>query len=345
MRMGFVPSYVLESGLGRKVAQLKGLRRGWSYPTFLVQYIRNPGPFLLFDKLLIDEEAAERTIEFARHYKTKSTSYENRVIQNVNPTKKEVEVLNDLLKSNLFEKKNIEKMLTVKDYQEIEAGYYLDTGMRYGVNEREYVKRFQQALSVMKEKYGAEYASPSPEKFEAMNLNLINVISKRLSADPLDDICRIPLYEVKSIHSQHLKSKASYDVAFKIVDQARQILYLPSNPIKDPDEFLRLHSDKHVRSFRKKIQELTAQKADRNEMSREIVEAEDKLKELDSTSWTIAIGLLGLPEEAYAILSGNFASGALGAIPIVAGVAKAIADKWNAKKCDWLKVIKGFSQV
>ena len=61
MKIGFVPSYVLDSGIGQKVAQLKGLESGWNYPTFLLYYVRNPGPLLLFDKIVIDKQAAENT--------------------------------------------------------------------------------------------------------------------------------------------------------------------------------------------------------------------------------------------------------------------------------------------
>jgi hypothetical protein len=344
VRIGFVPGYVLESGLGKKVAQLKGVDRGWSYPTFLIQYVRNPGPFLLFERLVIDEQAAEETIKYLTNRRNRPSGYESRFIANTNPTEKEVNVLDNLLKSKLFEKRNIEDILTEEDYEEIRTGYNQDTGIGQRGNSLEPMKRFNQALSIMKEKYGPAYASPSPEFFEAMNLNLIKVISRKLSVLPLDDICRIPLYEVKSIYNQR-QAPATYDIAFKVVQQARQILYLPSDPVKDPDKFLELHKDKRVQSFRKKIQDLAEEKADRNKIPRELVEAEEKLKELSSTSWTITIGLLGLPAGAYGILSGNFVSGALGAIPTVVGIGKAIFDKWNVRKYDWLNVIKGFSEV
>ena len=64
MTIGFVPSYVLESGIGKKLAQLKGLESGWHYPTFLLNYLRNPGPLFLFDKIIIDKQAVEEALEY-----------------------------------------------------------------------------------------------------------------------------------------------------------------------------------------------------------------------------------------------------------------------------------------
>jgi hypothetical protein len=135
MRLGFVHGYMLDSGIGKKVANLKGLDTGWSYPTFLVQFVRNPGPLLLFDKIVIDEEAANQAVNCFMHPNLDPSSYEGCVIRTARPTKKEASVLKGLLESDLFIKKDISNMLTEDDYLEIGSGYYADTGLRGERNE------------------------------------------------------------------------------------------------------------------------------------------------------------------------------------------------------------------
>lgn len=72
-----IPSYVLKGEKGQKIANLKGMDRGWLYPTFMIQYVRNPAPLFLFDRFYIDEEAARFALNFSWDM-SDNISYESR---------------------------------------------------------------------------------------------------------------------------------------------------------------------------------------------------------------------------------------------------------------------------
>lgn len=343
MRIGFIPSYVLDSGIGKKVARLKGLDEGWNYPTFMFRYVRNPGPLLLFDKIVIDEEAAKQAIKNAKNPTWGTGGYETGVVRDINPTQDEVNSLESLLHSDLFEKRDIAELITDEVFEEINAGYRLDLGMDYSrFGAEEHSSQFNQALNFMIEKYGSNYASPNPKRFEAMNINLIRAISERLSAGPLDDVYRMPLYEFKMASSRQLLDN---QLAFDVIEKARQVLFVPSQPIKDVDAFLSLHKDKRVQLLRKKICELSTAKADTTRITIEIIETEKKLMKLEINRFNLTIGLLGLTSGTYGMAAGDFVTGTFGAFAGVMKIGEEISKKAKSKQYEWLNLVKGLLEV
>jgi len=278
---GFVPSYELDSDIGKKIAKLKGLEEGWHYPTFLLYYIRNPGPLLLFDEIVVDEGAAIKAIEYVSGFRTKLEDYEGRVVDRIRPTESEVQTFQQLIDSKLFRKEKVVKMITDEDFERIRQGYSEDVGIS-----RPMPNEFRNGVAVMKNRYGPHYASPDPERFEAMNINVTWVVLEKLSALPLDDILRIQLYEYKAIQTTSLGMEMT-KTAYEMINQARQVLYLPTEPLHDIDVFLTLHGDSRVRNFRKKVRDLSQKRATPREISREIYDANLELQKLDIDSYNL----------------------------------------------------------
>jgi hypothetical protein len=339
---GFVPSYVLDSGIGKKIAHLKGLDEGWHYPTFLLYYVRNPGPLLLFDEILIDQDAAQKAIEYVCGTES-AQDYESQVIKAARPTSSEKQNFEDLLQSNIFKKVNVSEMINEVDFERIAKGYCIDMGVSPGAT-GEYRREFGKALDFMKQRYGDNYALPDPERFEAMNLNVTQILLEKLSARPLDDIFRIPLYEVKSVATislATLETRTAYDT----IDQARQILYLPTEPIQDIDTFLTLHKDPRIQRFRNKVCELSQTRATPRQISKEILNAELELRKLDIDSFNIVIGFFGLVAGLTVLLVGNFASGTISAASGLLSIGKELTKVSKAERYDWLEVVKGLCEI
>lgn len=337
---GFVPGYVLESGIGQKIAQLKELDKGWHYPTFLLYYIRNPGPLCLFDEIIIDAEAASKAIAFLRG--GHGHSYESAFTRKTKPTEKEINSLEALVESRIFKKENIIDLVTESDFKRIEKGYKRDIGIDTAgptASNRD----FQKALSYMVNKYGKNYALPSPTLFEAMNLNVAKVLSEKLGAYPLDDVYRVPLYELKSIETANLTSedvKKSYD----LINLSRRVLYLPSTSIGDVDEFLLLHKDPRVKAFRDKIHALSRMNASQQQISRELYEAELELQKLDPEYLTLAVAFLGLVGGFAEIIHGSFMSGTIGLTSGIIAIGKEWQKAFKTQRYDWLELVKGLSE-
>lgn len=343
MITGFVPSYVLDSGIGKKIAKLKGLERGWHYPTFLIYYIRNPGPLLLFDEILVDKEAAGKAIEYVgRKAIERGPEYESRVINEMRPTKLEVEALRQLTESRLFKTENVAEMITEGDFERIKQGYDKDMGIG-----GPFPRGFREAVATMQNRYGEYYARPDPERFEAMNINVTWVLLSKLSAVPLDDVLRSPLYEYKAIQTagvvqtKSLQGKTAYDM----INQARQVLFLPTEPMLDIDSFLAVHKDPRVRSFRNKVYELSRRRATPREISREIFEATLELQKLEMDSWNVVIGLVGLAGILTGTLRGDFVTGLFGTATALMSIGKQIRKAMLTKKYGWLDMVKGLCEI
>jgi hypothetical protein len=337
---GFVPSYELDSGIGRKIAKLKGLREGWHYPTFLLYYIRNPGPLLLFDEIIVDEGAATKAIEYASRLRRKSEDYEGRVIDALRPTESEVQTLRQLLESNLFRKEKVVEMISDEDFERIKAGYNRDAG----VGKSSFPIELRNAVAIMENAYGSGYALPDPRLFEAMNINVTWVLLEKLSAIPLDDILRSPLYEYKAIQTASFRisiTKTAYD----IITQARQILYLPTEPVVDVDTFLTLHNDRRVRKFREKVYSLSQLNVTPREISREVFEANLELQKLEMDSYNIVIALLGIVQTLTSMLQGNFATGLIGTASALMAIGKEIRKAMLTERYGWLDIVRGLCEI
>jgi hypothetical protein len=106
-----IPGYILDTGVGKRIAALKGLDTGWYYPTYLIQYLRNPGPLFLFDEIIIDEESADRAIEILSSDGSTQKHYENICSNKMRATDDEIEALRSLIDSEIFGKVDVADML------------------------------------------------------------------------------------------------------------------------------------------------------------------------------------------------------------------------------------------
>ena len=335
---GFVPSYVLDSGIGKKIAMLKGLEEGWHYPTFLLQYVRNPGPLLLFDEIVVDEEAARKAIEYVTGLRRKPKDYEGRVIDALRPAKSEVQIFHELIESNLFRKEKVVEMITNSDFARIKQGYDRDSG----INESP-PSGFINAVDVMKRRYGPDYALPNPERFEAMNINVTWVLSEKLSAVPLDDILRSPLYEYKAVQATSLGTEMT-KTAYEMINQARQVLYLPTKPLHDVDDLFVLHKDPRVRKYREKVRDLSEKRATPREISREIYNANLELQKLDIQTYTLVIGFFNLIAGLLSMQC-DFSTGSLGTATGLMLIGKELRKIWKMKRYGWLEIVQGLCEI
>lgn len=339
MITGFVPSYELDSDIGKKIAKLKDLKEGWHYPTFLLYYIRNPGPLLLFDEIIVDEGAARKAIEYATRLCKSPKDYEGRVIHVIRPTSSEAQTFQELIDSKLFKKERVVDMITDTDFERIKQGFKRDLGVVSTSPQG-----FTNAVAIMKNRYGLDYALPDPERFEAMNINVTSVLLDKLSAVPLDDILRSPLYEYKAIQTTSLRAEIT-KTAYDMIEQGRQVLYLPTKPLQDIDVFLTLHKDPRIRSFRQKVHDLSHKKATTQEISQEIFEANLELQKLDIESFNIVIGFIGLITGLTSLLRGNFGTGTTGTATGAVAIGKEL---WKIRKrgrYDWLEAVKGLCEI
>ena len=332
MITGFVPSYELDTDIGKKIAQLKGLEKGWFYPTFLLSYIRNPGPLLLFDEILVDEGAARKAIEYASRPERKPKDYEGRVIDAIRPSHSEVQAFQDLIESKLFRKERVVDMITDADFERIKMGFKRDVYSSGELN----------AIALMKSRYGPNYALPDPERFEAMNINVTWVLSEKLSAIPLDDVLRSPLYEYKA-QSTSLGAETT-KTAYEMVEQARQVLFLPTKPILDIDIFLALHKDKRIKNFREKVYDLSNKKATPQEISKEISDANRELQKLDIDNFSLVIGFFTLIGGLISMRF-DFATGSISTATGLTSIGKELRKVWKTKSYDWLELLKGLREI
>lgn len=347
MVTGFVPSYEFDSGIGKEIARLKGLEEGWHYPTFLLQYIRNPGPLLLFDEILVDAGAAEKAVEYVAERAMRPRGYERKVVQRMKPTESEAEMLQQLIHSSLFKKENIAKMITTDDFERIRRGYFRDLGI--GASPGRMPDEFERGVAILKSRYGVSYASPDPARFEAMNLNVTWVLLRKLSAIPLDDILRSPLYEHKAIQSASL-AMDEVKTAHALIDQARQVLHLPSRPLLNIDDFLALYKDPRVVSFRREVAALSQARASPRQIARKIDEANLEMHKLEVNSYGLVIGLFGMVGGLIAMLGGLrspfiFATGSVATAGALVRLSQELRKPSMMERHEWLEMIRGLCEI
>lgn len=321
----------------------------------------------MFDKIIIDKRAAEETLDYLdakpnkirfedkmsgfcpcalpRNYETEFLRIMNQYIVDSIPRIKKVAILRELLNSELFEKIDVAGLLTEQDFQSIADIYYRNIGLVKNTPKDEHYKQFQESLKYMINKYGTNYAKPSPKYFEAMNLGLTRVISNKLNACPIDDICRLPLYELEAMEEFSTSNSTINEIkhAYDIIDQARQVLYLPAEPIKNAKEFLALYKDKRIVDFREKVKELSLVNANHVAVKKAIKEAEDNLRELSIKRYSISIGFFGIATAALGgLMTGNFVSGTLGSFPGLITIGNELMKVRKRQRFIWLDFIRGF---
>lgn len=296
---------------------------------------------LLFDEIVVDRGAAGKAIEYARTGGRKD--YEGKVIDTIRPTEAEVQIFHHLIESRLFRKERVVEMITDEDFERIEQGYNMDVGAAEPSPEE-----FRSAVAVLENKYGPDYACPNPVRFEEMNINVTWILLEKFSAVPLDDIMRNPLYEYKAIQTaspyisdRRIMTKTAYDV----IEQARQVLYLPTEPLYDIDAFLALHKDLRVRKFREKVHNLSRRRTPLREISREIFDANLELQKLEISSYSIVIGFLGLLAGLTLLLQGKFATGSISTATGSLSLAKELLKPRKMDKYGWLEIVKGLCEI
>lgn len=333
--VGYAPSYVFESGIGKRIAKLKGLERGWQYPTYLFGHIRNPAALLLFDEIVIDKEAAEKTIEYATLSRNKHREYEGRVVERIRPSDSEILMLEHLIGSNLFKKENIEQIIEAGDFNRIKRGYRNDLESN----------EFQERVDLMRRTYGVNYAQPDPLRFEAMNMNVTWTLLDKLSAKPLDDVMRSPLYEFK-ISQESSLAISEVKTASELLASARHVLFLPSEPLRDVDRFLGLHKDNKVLSFRKKVSELSKSKASSQEIRREVQTAQLQLEQLKPNRWSIVVAIASVVGTIIEWEGGTFSTQTIiNSFPAALSLAEQIRKHQKRVTFGWLQLLKGLCEV
>jgi hypothetical protein len=329
IKRGFFPSYVLESDIGKKISKLKQMEKGWLYPTYLYQYLSNPAPLLLYDEIYVDNKASEELLKH-KFIRNPNTSYEkSSTPKNLSDT--EVNLMSSLLSSKIVNKVDIDSKLNSTDYDSIETEYYEDINS----------KNFIDSLSTIKTRYGDKYARPNPTSFEAMNINLTNTISSKLNSTPIDDILRYPIYDYKN-QKHYNKNRTSR----QIFQGLKTALMMPSEKIYDIDEFLDLHKDNVISTFRKKVSELETKNYTQEEFSRVMQRENDKLKELTESKESMIFSIVGaFTFLGISVSTPSMFTFACGTIGVFADIYLLIKE---ARKADaraervWLEQMKGF---
>lgn len=304
------------------------MENGWYYPTYLYNYLYNPAALFLFDKIYIDREAAERVLNLSK-WALKNDGIEARIFQNVNIKQEEVESLGNLLDFSLFEKINVESHITEEDYTDIKRNFYNDL----------WSGDFWKGVVKLQERYGPNYATPTPMQFEAMNVNLNIKIAEKLHAKPIDDVLRAPLYNQKF---DEIIEKV--DISEELYNRLYGVLNLPQHSILDIDVFKETYNDKRIIEFRRKIQEIQYSKMNANQISSLIQNENEKLKELNPLNWiSILIG------SAVFSVSINLSPSPIVLSTSSGGIFAAARYAWEElktldfnEKYKWLILFKGF---
>lgn len=312
---GLIPSYILQGEKGKEIAKLKGMEKGWLYPTTIVNFIQRPAVLLLFDNLIIDQGAAieaekflqEKILRLLNPMDSEETyscyagsHYEySHIEKELSPQDKEqatimavnLEKIQKLLKSEIFINKSTEDELSWEDVGKIKEGFQRD----------HHQPDFADAVHSIEERYGYNYASPNPIDFEAMNINIIEVISKKLGGIPIDDCAKAKLYRYKliSLYSKYEKTAEKY------IDNLPQIIFgLPNIRINNVDEFLEIHQNPKIQDFRNHIIDIanTSSSEDINRrIKNDLYQANKQLKELKFDSFTFIGSIMGLTGSSVAL--------------------------------------------
>ena len=205
---------------------------------------------------------------------------------------------------------------------------------------KEHIERneFKQAVKLLVEKYGENYALPDPYRFEAMNINVLWRVLEKLSADPIDDILREKLYQYKIGQFQ------------RIVRIAQKIwIYLPKVEetkltLENMDRFLQYHKESSIKNFRRKIESLARKPLTDSELATEIQiemhEASKKWKELGISKYVISM-IQRASSIIPAVVSPNMLSFATATIGSLSAVKYTIDYLRKKKEVKWYNFIRG----
>jgi len=230
--IGLISSYRLTNDVGSKIARIKGMPEAWSNPYFLPKLLTNPGPLFLYDKLLIDQ----------RSYEESYNSFDS----NSRKTIKSYIESEDL---NLFELINAESVLTSskKDYDQVESGFTtlsLDN-------------QFKKLVETLEKRWG-DYAIPSPQIFEAINIPVIELLRKKWAKKLKEDVSIIDDKERSLLYRIYNEKTLSTLVAPEIAKILAELTpkyfgLIPSQTTWTLKTIKKIREDEDLNSYRKKV--------------------------------------------------------------------------------------------
>ena len=235
---GFISAYRLSSETGQKIAAIKEMARAWSNPTFLPNLLSNPGPLFLYDKLYLDERSYEALYDYLS-----------------NTVRKVVKAYVESHELGIFELINAESILSEEqgDVREIEKGFkelYDDS-------------QFVETVSVIKSHRG-NYASPTPLKFEAMNIPVVELLcegwSRKLRKDlsVVDNIERALLFKISK--QKEFSRTIAPEISRIVIDLVPKFFaVIPQENNWNIDVIRRIRDNEHLRAYRKKIDTIAKQ--------------------------------------------------------------------------------------
>ncbi len=331
--IGLIPSYILKGEKGKEISNLKGMENGWLYPTSIINFIQKPAILLLFDKIIIDMDAAKEAEKFLQN-RIQFLNKDQAKLKQVDLIK-----MQELLQSEIFIQKSTERELTWLDVNKIKEGFEKDF-MAYD---------FKKAVSYIENSYGNNYASPNPTSFEAMNINVIENVSKKYGAIPIDDAAKAKLYRYKliSTYSQYEKTAEKY------IDNLPQIIYgLPNIQIRNVEEFIEFHQNKKIKNFREHIKDITESSSDseiNQKAKKNLYKANKQLQELKFDSFSFIGSVMGLSGSsvAMALSTSNpwaFYGSYLAFASSLIGTFNQLENYWEIKKLNWFDFLKGLAE-
>ena len=360
---GLIPSYVLQGDKGKEIAKLKGMENGWLYPTSIINFIQKPAILLLFDKIIIDADAAKEAERFlldkiqrpmnpsdseseyicsAGSHHVYSQIERELIHLNKNQAQKmlnDLKKIQKLLESEIFIKKSTESELTWQDVSKIKEGFKRD---HHNVD-------FEQAVKSIERVYGNNYASPNPIDFEAMNINIIESVSKKFNGIPIDDCAKAKLYRYKLISSlsEHEKTAERY------IDNLPQVIFgLPNIKINNVDKFVEFHQNKRIKDFRKHINDMTDSMSESDfnrKVKNDLYRANQQLHELKVNTFSFVGSVMGLTGSSIALAFSTtnpwlFAGSYLAFASSLTGTLNQLENYWEMKKLNWFNFLKGLAE-
>ncbi|MFH1119504.1 MAG: hypothetical protein V1775_06740 [Bacteroidota bacterium] len=233
---GLIPSYFLNGDIGAKIGRVKGMPMAWSSPTILSSILENPSCLFIYDEILID------LLSYEHYYD--SISEEKRPI---------LKSLIESKKLNLFKTINIEEKITASNNYEFEIEQQFKNLTQDS--------KFLSLVKNISQKWG-NYATPSPLKFEAMNIPLIETIRDSIENEKgekiqiIDHFLRAPLYGLS--WEKNLSKYLAPEIAQSIIEFTPKIFNIfPYSKTLDIDQIAEYRGNEYLTSFKKKVNNLS----------------------------------------------------------------------------------------
>jgi len=235
-------AYKLRSDVGSQIAAIKDWGSAWSHPEALRGLLRDPGPLMLYDQIIIDQASYESYCD--------SLEEEDRnQIQSI--------VESDTL--GAFRPVNIEDRLV--NYPEVVN--QVRTWHARLRSDHEFVR----LMRGLQRDWGA-YAKPDPLRFEAMNIPLMGVIQQRWSREEdveltvIDSPRRAPLYSRYGLSG--LEENLHPAIAQSLI-RMLPFVYggVPAKDTWSVDSLREIRENRHLEAYRAKVHAISRSAAER----------------------------------------------------------------------------------